>query len=352
VDAKASPLAAGTGDQQTARAQALADWLALKAWSDAQTGDRRAGADYWAANRNVGDHLSCAEAAHDYEPGENGPDPNRPGDKTAFFAGCQEAKRRLDPIDARQVSEPEYRAGFSDAAKRLPPASNPNAMTPPPAPAGITASPNPNPTVTSTALTPLVRYFQSLGRNCGEPSCPPNPMRKCADPATPDDANFCLGHMTLYSLASDEDIKSALGRPLYEKYMALKAEGIRLARENQAKQAQEANSPHPVVASTGIPWIAGALICLDVPTLTSLIDRYQRYHADYMIRRNFTEDQARIYYGAPILKPDPKSYGCVLAPPGTPFTRVRIILAYPFVRSVDPIDGVQVEGITFPTMIR
>jgi uncharacterized protein YecT (DUF1311 family) len=86
---KASPLAAATGDQQTARSQALADWQALKAWSDAQTGDRRAGADYWAANRNVGDHLSCAEAADDYELGENGRTQISRGTRRHFSPGAR-----------------------------------------------------------------------------------------------------------------------------------------------------------------------------------------------------------------------------------------------------------------------
>jgi hypothetical protein len=34
-------------------------------------------------------------------------------------AGCQDAKRVLDPIDVRRA-DPEYRAGFSEEAKRSP----------------------------------------------------------------------------------------------------------------------------------------------------------------------------------------------------------------------------------------
>jgi hypothetical protein len=86
--------------------QGVADWGDLKAWFDALSGDRRNGADYWAANRSVAGHNSCAEAAT--------------GDKAAFTAGCQEAKRRLDPIDEKRRSEPQYRAGFADEAKRSP----------------------------------------------------------------------------------------------------------------------------------------------------------------------------------------------------------------------------------------
>jgi len=239
------------------------------------------------------------------------------------------------------------------AGQTSPPGA-PTASNPPLA-AGTIVAPPPAAPGQPEAPTPLVRYYQTLGSNCspGVSGCPPNPMHKCANPATPDDADFCLHYMlTQNGLSRPEDIEAALGRPLYEKYMALKAEGIRLAREKQAKQVQEANSPHPAVAYTGIPWIAGALICPDVPTLTLVIDVFQGYYEDYLKRRAFSEEQARIYYGAPTSKPDPKTYGCVLVAPGTPLTRVRIVLAYPFVRSVDPIDGVQVEGITFPTMIR
>jgi len=56
----------------------------------------------------VRNHASCARAADDYA-----------GERQLFAAGCQDAKRVLDPIDARRA-DAEYRAGFSEEAKRSP----------------------------------------------------------------------------------------------------------------------------------------------------------------------------------------------------------------------------------------
>lgn len=93
--------------------QGVADWRELKAWVDAQAGDRRAGVDYWAANRSAPGHVTCATAAEGYS-----------GNAQAFNAGCQDAKRVLDPIDARRA-DPQYRTGFNDEAKRFPFESGP-----------------------------------------------------------------------------------------------------------------------------------------------------------------------------------------------------------------------------------
>jgi len=48
--------------------QGANDWRAYnyKAWPDVQTGDRRAGVTYWAANRNARGHLPCDEQAEEY----------------------------------------------------------------------------------------------------------------------------------------------------------------------------------------------------------------------------------------------------------------------------------------------
>jgi TraM recognition site of TraD and TraG len=90
----------------TAYAQGAADFDAQKAWFDEQSGDRRAGADYWAANRSIRGHASCGRAAEDYS-----------GDQQEFIAGCQDAARVLRPIDARRA-DAQYRAGFNDEANR------------------------------------------------------------------------------------------------------------------------------------------------------------------------------------------------------------------------------------------
>jgi hypothetical protein len=115
--------------QSDAYAQGVADWRTLQAWFGYQTGDRAAGVNYWAANRNVSGHRSCADAASAYKPGQDGVDPKLPGDKTAFAAGCHDAKSRLDPIDDRRHADPQYRSGFADEAKRLPLQANAVATT-------------------------------------------------------------------------------------------------------------------------------------------------------------------------------------------------------------------------------
>jgi hypothetical protein len=66
-------------------AQGVADWRALKAWLDSQSSlgkGNAAGANYWAANRNVPGHASCLTAAEDYRS-------LRHGEASAFLAGCQ-----------------------------------------------------------------------------------------------------------------------------------------------------------------------------------------------------------------------------------------------------------------------
>jgi hypothetical protein len=121
------PLAPPIAEQTTAYRQGDSDWRDLQAWFELQKGDRRAGADFWAGNRSKLDHKSCEDASGDFS-----------GDKSAFAAGCLEAKRRLDPIDDRRRSEPEYRSGFNNAAKQLPirpadAAARAPIMPPPPA---------------------------------------------------------------------------------------------------------------------------------------------------------------------------------------------------------------------------
>jgi peptidoglycan hydrolase-like protein with peptidoglycan-binding domain len=92
--------------------QGMADWYDLKQWSDAQTGERGFGVQYWEGNRNVPGHASCAEMADKRAAAGV--------DRAAFLSGCDEAKRRLDPIDDRRRSDPAYKAGFSSGASGAP----------------------------------------------------------------------------------------------------------------------------------------------------------------------------------------------------------------------------------------
>jgi hypothetical protein len=133
-------------DQTDAYRQGEADWQSLQAWFEAQTGDRRAGADFWANNRSKVGHKSCQAAADDFS-----------GDKAEFVGGCLEAKQRLDPIDVRRRNEPEYRAGFNNGAKQLPLRADaaPQPETPPP-------TPTPSPSVTYYDTDALV----AAGHDC------------------------------------------------------------------------------------------------------------------------------------------------------------------------------------------
>src|ERR1019366_8835046 len=91
VDANRPPIGSGGSTASVpspAYARGVAAWDALRAWVDTQSDDRRAGVDYWSANRSDPDHFSCAEEAKTYC-----------GDQRLFAAGCQDAKRKLDPID-------------------------------------------------------------------------------------------------------------------------------------------------------------------------------------------------------------------------------------------------------------
>jgi type IV secretory pathway TraG/TraD family ATPase VirD4 len=111
---KAAPDSTGQDTSPTAPPRSpayqrgVANWDSLQQWFNGQTGDRHAGAEYWAGNRNVPGRATCAHAAAGY-------DGNRPD----FAAGCVDAKRILDTID-EQRKDTDYRSGFGDEANRLP----------------------------------------------------------------------------------------------------------------------------------------------------------------------------------------------------------------------------------------
>jgi hypothetical protein len=86
----------------------VAGWDTFRAWVAVQPGDRRAGIDYWGANRSARGHASCVRAAEAYN-----------GDQREFATGCEEAMHRLGAIDAER-RDAQYRAGFNDEAQRSP----------------------------------------------------------------------------------------------------------------------------------------------------------------------------------------------------------------------------------------
>jgi hypothetical protein len=147
--------AAALADEADSYAQGTADWGSLSGWFNSQTGDRAAGANYWATNRNASGHLSCGDAASNYKIF---------GDKAAFADGCQEAKRRLDPIDDRRHTDPQYRLAFSDAAKRLPLQAN---AAVPSVPAPATSAPLKTQPVQTAAAPPPAPVTSVPDTGCG-----------------------------------------------------------------------------------------------------------------------------------------------------------------------------------------
>ena len=117
--------------------QGQADRRAWEAWFISQTGESRAGADYWAAHRSLPNAGSCNAA-----PPSTGAD---------WSAGCVAAQKKLAAPDVRRKTEPEYRLGW-----------NAPVMTP---------STTPPPTPTEGALTsPAASGSETLqDHNLGEP---------------------------------------------------------------------------------------------------------------------------------------------------------------------------------------
>jgi hypothetical protein len=153
-----TPPSAGVNAAQPtdAYSQGETDWRSLQAWFASQSGDRLAGANFWATSRSVAGHKSCSETATDFA-----------GDKAAFASGCLDAKARLDPIDAKRLSDPEYRAAFNNAARSAPLSAAPN----PPGVASNGAGP-PSPGAASAAAQgPSLQYCDPAHPYSGAPMC-------------------------------------------------------------------------------------------------------------------------------------------------------------------------------------
>jgi len=107
--------------------QGQADRKIWEAWINGQSGDTRAGADYWASHRNTPKPGTCNVA-------------DNPGVSPEWGAGCAGARQQLAAIDVRRKAEPDYRRGFNaepvkvaleqKSAAPVPTASSP--ATPPP----------------------------------------------------------------------------------------------------------------------------------------------------------------------------------------------------------------------------
>lgn len=87
--------------------QGWADRVAWERWVAAQSGDSRAGAEWWAGQRSLPRPGTCESGS------------------PAFSAGCSEAYRRLAPSDARRRSDPDYRRGWNSYVNPAPPTTQP-----------------------------------------------------------------------------------------------------------------------------------------------------------------------------------------------------------------------------------
>jgi restriction system protein len=93
------------------------DRRAWEAWFDSQSGDFRAGAEYWAAHRSLRNPGSCTASP--------------PSTNASWTAGCLAAQEKLTPSDTRRKTEPEYRLGWNNPGPFTSlPATTENAGTP------------------------------------------------------------------------------------------------------------------------------------------------------------------------------------------------------------------------------
>jgi hypothetical protein len=90
-----------------------------------------------------------------------------------------------------------------------------------------------------------------------------------------------------------------------------------------------------------------AVICRDMDTVDFMFHWYSRRWEDLMSGA-MTGGQSVLVHGL-TAAPDPKAYGCVLAPPGTKMTRRGGII--PIV-AVDLPGGLSFEGVTNPAMFQ
>jgi hypothetical protein len=77
----------------------LADRTSWEQWFSSQSGDFKAGAEFWAGQRNLPKPGTCHQLSE------------------AFQAGCAAAKERLAVGDVLRRSEPEYKAGWNAFGK-------------------------------------------------------------------------------------------------------------------------------------------------------------------------------------------------------------------------------------------
>ena len=77
----------------------LTDRTTLEQWFSSQTGDFKAGAEFWAGQRSLPNPDTCHQQSE------------------AFQSGCMAAQEKFAVIDVLRKSEPDYRAGWNAFVK-------------------------------------------------------------------------------------------------------------------------------------------------------------------------------------------------------------------------------------------
>ena len=88
---------AAVPDGNSLEAQGRADRLAFEIWLRGLDIDQRRGADFWAGERSKSRPVSCSAS----------------NNNSNFLIGCQDAQRRLAPLDIRRKTESDYRKGWN-----------------------------------------------------------------------------------------------------------------------------------------------------------------------------------------------------------------------------------------------
>ena len=134
--------------------QGQADRQSWETWFSSQTGDYRAGADYWASHRSLPKPEPCSAV-----PPSTGAD---------WTAGCLAAQRKLAAPDVRRKTEPEYRLGWNSPPPRSPTqAPSPTAAAPSTTPPAAETVPTPTP-ATASPLNPKQPTTSPPGTTAGQ----------------------------------------------------------------------------------------------------------------------------------------------------------------------------------------
>ena len=123
-----------------------ADRGAWEAWFNNQSGDYRAGAEYWAAHRSLRDPGSCTASP--------------PSTSASWTTGCLAAQEKLTPSDTRRKTESAYRLGWNNPGPLMSSlavtenAGTPGAQNEVEAPGATGVQPTSSPTQSSASQQP------------------------------------------------------------------------------------------------------------------------------------------------------------------------------------------------------